>query len=462
MLTFGTLFVAGAIVLRFVHYSATVKAMARDVDLELRAHLFAFEVHDRLAPLVPEGRPERDDGFLLPTIEPVERAPQGVLARVAAVGSQPLDLGRFHWFAGGWKPDGTPLHAVDLPPGFSFDRAWVSRRGSAWTSPDGRWRLAAIAGADDAVLVAGTSMDALRAAERGEALFEIATFVTWVPLVLGVAWLTLARVLAPLAGISATARRIRSGDFGERLDLARSDAEVAEVGGTINDMLDRLDDIRQSQMRFNADVAHQLVNPVHAILLECAADDRDTRTSLELTDGLRRIDGLARRIEGVCEGLLCFSRSAALDPARLRPIDLEPIVAAAIDRVERRAADRGIGIAPPSNGAVVRGDADLLEEVVVNLLTNAIEHGVTGDRIVVILASEAPVSRLAVIDHGPGVPASVLPRLFDRFGTGKVSGGHGIGLALSRRIARSHGGDLVHEPTPGGGATFVVRLPTAR
>jgi two-component system sensor histidine kinase MprB len=56
----------------------------------------------------------------------------------------------------------------------------------------------------------------------------------------------------------------------------------------------------------------------------------------------------------------------------------------------------------------------------------------------------------------------VLPRLFDRFGSGKVSGGHGIGLALSRRIARSHEGDLVHEATPGGGATFVVLLPKAR
>lgn len=462
MLSFGTLFIIGAIVLRLVHYSAAVTAMARDVDLELRAHLFAFEVHDRLAPLVAEGRPERDDGFLLPTIEPVERAPQSLLARILAVGARPLDLGRFRWFAGGWKSDGTPLHAVDLPPGFSYDPAWVSRRGSAWTTADGRWRLAAIAGADDAVLVAGTSMDPLRAADRGEAIFQIATFVIWVPLILGVAWLTLSRVLAPLAGISATARRIRSGDFGDRLDLAGSDREVAEVGGTINDMLDRLDDIRQAQARFNADVAHQLVNPVHAILLECAADDRDGRTTPELTDSLRRIDGLARRIEGVCEGLLCYSRSAALDPARLRPIDLEPIVATAIDRVERRAADRGIAIVPPSNGAIVRGDADLLEEVVVNLLTNAIEHGVTGDRIEIVLTGQDPVCRLAVIDHGPGVPAAVLPRLFDRFGSGKVSGGHGIGLALSRRIARSHEGDLVHEATPGGGATFVVLLPKAR
>ena len=68
---------------------------------------------------------------------------------------------------------------------------------------------------------------------------------------------------------------------------------------------------------------------------------------------------------------------------------------------------------------------------------------------------------MAVIDHGPGVPVLALPKLFDRFHSGKASGGHGIGLALSRRIARSHGGDLVHEATPGGGATFVLFLPSA-
>ena len=226
-------------------------------------------------------------------------------------------------------------------------------------------------------------------------------------------------------------------------------------------MLDKLDDIRQAQSRFNADVAHQLVNPVHAILLECDTEGRGAHSASEMAGALERIDGLARRIEGVCESLLCYSRTAALDPARLRPIDLEPIVAAAIECVERRADERGIRIVPPSSGAVVRGDPDLLEEVIVNLLTNAVEHGATGDRIEVTLATGASRCRMAVIDHGPGVPALALPKLFDRFHSGKASGGHGIGLALSRRIARSHGGDLVHEATPGGGATFVLFLPSA-
>ena len=66
-----------------------------------------------------------------------------------------------------------------------------------------------------------------------------------------------------------------------------------------------------------------------------------------------------------------------------------------------------------------------------------------------------------MIDHGPAVPTPALEKLFDRFHSGKASGGHGIGLALSRRIARSHEGDLVYEPTPGGGATFVLLIPAS-
>jgi two-component system OmpR family sensor kinase len=459
MLTFGVLFVVGAVVLRLIHYSTTVTAMAHDVDLELRAHLFAFEVHDRLAPLLPAGSPQRDDGFLLPTIDPVEAGGPRGIARIFNVGARPIDLSGFRWFAGGWKPDGTTVHAVDLPARLAWDPAWASRLGAAWTTADGQWRLAAIAGADGTVLVAGTSTAGLRAAARNQALYQLATFVLWVPFVLGVAWLTLARVLSPLATIAATARRIRSGSFGQRIDVTHADAEVAEVAGTINAMLDKLDDIREAQSRFNADVAHQLVNPVHAILLECDAEGRGAQAAGDLAEALDRIDGLARRIEEVCEGLLCYSRTAALDPARLRPIDLEPIVAAAIERVERRAEERGIRIVPPASGAVIRGDSDLLEEVIVNLLTNAIDHGATGDRIEVTLAIEASRCRMAVIDHGPGVPLPAVAKLFDRFQSGKAFGGHGIGLALSRRIARSHGGDLFHQATPGGGATFVLDIP---
>ena len=114
---------------------------------------------------------------------------------------------------------------------------------------------------------------------------------------------------------------------------------------------------------------------------------------------------------------------------------------------------------PPGGGFVVKGDAALLEEVVVNLLDNAVEHSPAGGTVEVTVAGDAAGCRVAIVDHGQGVPVAAIPRLFERFHSGRHGGGHGIGLALSRLIARSHGGDVVHEPTAGGGATFVIRLP---
>jgi two-component system OmpR family sensor kinase len=107
---------------------------------------------------------------------------------------------------------------------------------------------------------------------------------------------------------------------------------------------------------------------------------------------------------------------------------------------------------------IVKGDAALLEEVFVNLLVNGVEHSAPGDQIEIVVGRDASGCRAAVIDHGAGVPDAALAELFTRFRSGK-SAGHGVGLALSLRILRSHSGDLVHERTPGGGATFTLRFP---
>ena len=109
----------------------------------------------------------------------------------------------------------------------------------------------------------------------------------------------------------------------------------------------------------------------------------------------------------------------------------------------------------------MRGDPALLEEVLVNLLGNAVEHSPAGRPIELGLTGGPTGCRLAVIDHGQGVSAAEIPHLFERFHTGQPGGGHGVGLALARLIMRSHGGDLEHEATPGGGATFVLRFPPA-
>ena len=452
---FGLAFVAGAVVLRLMHYQAAVDTVERDVDIQLWSRLAAVKAQERFAPDTLLEPHLRATGVFLADIPATSRSTSPLLG----IGGPRITPERFRWFAGVWRRDGTRVDDLDLPVGLGWDATWLNRLESIWTTADGRYRLAATAGGHDTVLVAGTPLADLATAERRAAAFQVWTFVLWVPLLLGIAWLILSRALVPLARITATARRIRAGDFEERLDVSRADAEVAEMVGTINDVLDRLDAIRTSQSRFNADLAHQLLNPVHAILLEANADRERLRSPEELAASLGQIDGLARRIEGICEVLLAYSRTAAVDPARLAAIDLEPVIMAAIERSEPQAAQRGITIVPPQHGAIVKGDAALLEEVFLNLLVNAVEHSLAGGRVDVAVQGDGGGCRVAIIDHGMGVAAADLPALFSRFHSGKPESGHGIGLALSRLIARSHGGDILHEPTPGGGATFLVRLP---
>lgn len=453
---FAAVFVAGAILFRLMHYLAAVDAVERDVDIQLWSRLGAVKAAERFAPeSLADPATQRHVGFL-------PEAPRGsgwTPPHLLGLGVPRIDPAAFGWFAGVWQTDGTPAAAIGLPNGFSWDPAWRERLDSIWTSPDRRYRLAATAGGHGTVIVAGTPLATLAAGERAAAVFQVWTFVVWVPIVLGAVWLALSRLLEPLDAITATARRIRAGRFGERLDTGRAPAEFGELAATVNDMLDRLDAVRLAQSHFNADVAHQLLNPVHAILLEAEAGGR--MPADPAAEPLARVSTLARRIEDICEILLAYSRSAELDPARLRAIDLEPVVVAAIDRTAERARAAGVAIVPPDGAAIVKGDAALLEEVFVNLLVNAIDHAPAGSRVAVAVSSTAPGVEVAVVDHGSGVAAAEIPKLFERFHTGKPGGGHGIGLALSRLIARSHGGDIAHAPTPGGGATFTVRLPRA-
>ena len=451
---FGSVFILGAVAIRLSYFQATVAMLARDLDELLWARLAGLTAVEQLAPGSPLRDKASSDGRILP--QPiVHDDPSPVWSWLAR---PDVDPGEISWFAGVWGPGGDRIDGISIPDALTWDPAWWNHADTIWTTPDGRYRLAATAAGEGMLLVVGADRSGLAVAAERVARFEILSFFVWVPVVVGVAWFLFSRVLVPLSAVTTLAHRIRTGHFEERIDPRRTDAEFQEMVSTINDMLDRLEAIRESQSRFNAHVAHQLMNPVHAILLE--TDARESPREAHAWGGSReRIHELASRIGQICEVLLAYSRSAALDPSRLKPVDLEPIVDAAIERVEPRARERGLAIETPPSGAIVKGDADLLEEVFVNLLLNALEHGPVGSTVAIVQSVGPAGSRIAVVDHGPGVSEDVRPKLFERFHSGKPRGGHGVGLALSRLIMRSHGGDIEYAPTPGGGATFTLRFP---
>ena len=449
--SFGLIILAGAVAIRVLHYRATVALLSRDVDVQVWSRLGAIKARERFTPGNPLGSHPAPEELFLPDL----RAAAGASA----------DGPPFRWFAGVWRTDGTAEETFRLPPEVRWDPVWAGKLDRIWTTPDGRHRLAATAGSHDTLILVGSDLADLAASERETVVFHVWTFLAWVPALLGIAWLLLSRLLRPLDAIADTARRIREGHFEERIDVSNADAEIAGMAGTINEMLDRLDSIRLAQSRFNADVAHQIMNPVHAIQLEADLAASQPRTADELAESLARVRDLGGRVASVCEALLAYAQSAALDPASLRPVDLEAIVDAAIEQVAPRAAARDVEIVASPVEAVVRGSSDLLQEVFVNLLSNAVEHAPEGSKVEVVAETQSGECRVRVVDHGRGVSPPDEPHIFERFYRGATKpdqhGGHGVGLSLCRTILRSHSGDVSHRPTPGGGATFEVRLPAA-
>ena len=462
---FGLILLAIGIGGRYVHYQLTIELLARDLDAQLWARLGTLKAERRLAPesLSPETL-KIGDLALSGIRQASDRRPTLLLwLFMPAEAHSGLVESELSWFASVWDADGRLVASADMPPGLAWDPRWLEKVGRIWTDDGRRMRLAACRGETHALLLVGTSLDMLRAAERQAMTFYVLTLAVVLPVLLGTLWLLLGRLLRPLRAITRTADRIRRGRFDERLDLTVADEEIAGMAATINAMLDRLEEARDKQSRFNADLAHEVLGPVHGILLEADAA-LERQPTAEYAERIGTIRSRAARIETLCEALLTYSRSLAVGAAGLKEIDLEPVVDMAAEQVAQAAAVRHVSICNDVGSIVVRGQPDLLQQVFTNLLANAVGHSPAGAEVRIEAGRAAGGCVIRVIDHGPGVSAEDATQIFDRFfssptAAGPSGRGHGVGLSLSREIMRSHGGDLDFSPTPGGGATFITRFP---
>jgi two-component system OmpR family sensor kinase len=164
------------------------------------------------------------------------------------------------------------------------------------------------------------------------------------------------------------------------------------------------------------------------------------------------------------EDLLLLARLDQGRSSRLEPVDLSRIVGDAVADLRAVDLSRPVGTAVQEH-VIVTGDEDRLRQVVTNLVANVRVHTPASTPIEVFLRTlpEAGSAELRVVDHGPGIDPVASGHVFDRFyradpGRSRERGGSGLGLSIVASIVQAHGGRLWHEPTPGGGATFGVRL----
>nr|WP_255216488.1 ATP-binding protein [Pseudenhygromyxa sp. WMMC2535] len=225
--------------------------------------------------------------------------------------------------------------------------------------------------------------------------------------------------------------------------------------------------------RLAAGVAHEVLNPLTGILmvarnlareLEQLEDGAELDPELELPERLGTVVSEAQRIEVIVRGLLTFSRGRKYDSAaelERDRVELEPLVdeAVRIARLARRERSVEVGVECPT-GLEIEVDGQQLIQVLVNLLTNAIDASPEGERVELRCTPTQDGAQLEVLDRGGGIEAELAERVFEPFFTTKTAGeGTGLGLAVSHRIIAAHGGTLSWSPRDGGGARFVVHLP---
>jgi signal transduction histidine kinase len=272
------------------------------------------------------------------------------------------------------------------------------------------------------------------------------------------------RALAPLTRMAESARTMPFDDG--RLPSPGTSDELEDFVRSFNGLLDRLHVALERQRQFTGQASHQLRTPLAALIAAIEVARRRPRTVDEHERVLDRLHEDAVRLWRVVEALLFLARADA--EAALPDLERLDLAAWAAGHLRAWSGHERAGDLhfeqPGRDPPWTRAHPPLLGQLLENLLENACKYSAPGTPIVVRAWSEPDTVSLAVEDGGCGIPAGDLPRVFEPFYRAESArrlgrAGVGLGLAIARRIARSHGGLITVESEPGRGSRFVVRLP---
>jgi two-component system, OmpR family, sensor kinase len=278
------------------------------------------------------------------------------------------------------------------------------------------------------------------------------------------------RSLAPVVAMSDQAARIGAQSLDERLPLENPRDELGRLATVFNDLLARLERAFTQQRQFMADASHELRTPVAILRAEADVALSRDRAPGEYRESLEVVRAAAGRLGGIVDNLFALARADA-GHYRLRrsPLYLEEVIADTVRSLRAVARARGVALEfTPEAEAPFDGDEALLRHLLLNLLDNALKYTPAGGRVDVMLEARTGAYEVRVRDTGGGITPEVRPHIFERFYRGEdarireegsVTSGAGLGLAIARWIAQTHGGTLELSESGPGGSTFTVRLP---
>jgi heavy metal sensor kinase len=282
------------------------------------------------------------------------------------------------------------------------------------------------------------------------------------------AWWKIRRGLLPLQILARQAALVSTQRW--KLQPPKEAEEIEELRPlteSMTQMLARLEHSFEQQREFVGNAAHELKTPVAVLKSTLQSLLQRPRSSEEYRTGLQASLQDLDRLEQLLQRMLRLARADRRDtqPGELDVIDINSTCEEAVERIRSLAESRKTTIQLATNGPVpFRADPEDLQLVWTNLLENAVRYSPEGASIEVAVAHEGDKAQVIFQDHGLGISASDLPRIFDRFYRGdrsrtRATGGFGLGLAIAKALVEAYGGTIAADSTPGKGTRMTVELP---
>jgi heavy metal sensor kinase len=278
-------------------------------------------------------------------------------------------------------------------------------------------------------------------------------------------WL-MRRSLQPVDEITERAEGITSNNLSERLPTIRTGDELERLSTALNRMIGRLDDAFQHINRFSADASHELRTPLTILQLELEGIVHNYPLSDSLENQIGSALEETQRMSRIVESLLTISR---LDAGEVKldrlPLDLSELIARTAGEMNVLAQEKSISLCTSiEDGIHLNGDRTHLQQVIVNLIDNAIKYTQVGGTIHVSLYIEGGKIIVEVSDNGAGIPPQALPHVFERFyradkARSRASGGAGLGLSIVKAICTAHSAGIQVTSQEGAGSCFRVEFP---
>jgi signal transduction histidine kinase len=330
--------------------------------------------------------------------------------------------------------------------------------------PDGSVRLRAIPAYDQsgqkqvATVVVGVTTRPYAFTERRALIATVVLALLMLLLGSWIAWRAVGAALRPVASMARDADEWSEHDLERRFGRGQARDEIGSLATTLDGLLERIAASRRHEQRFSSEMAHELRTPLSAMRAEAELLQRRAQNPDAVRAGLDDVLRHTDRMAGVIDTLLGVARNS-IDPA---PGTGDAAVAARNvgDALNAAAAERGVvlSIDVDDDLPVVGSPVELVERALQPLVDNAIQHAASKVGVSVAGAGGGTEVWFTVDDDGPGVDPELAGEVFEPGVRGSTSGGVGLGLALSRRLALGCEGDVRLEPSPIG-ARFVLRLP---